>query len=101
MVGEALKGAILVSYVMGKLGYSCNPEYDPSKPASRTDIIQASVLLSLVPFDRNRIQTCEMCCFLQAIKLGDAEKVKVFCRAVQYVSPVGSHIQPVAGVTPG
>lgn len=72
VVGEALKGATLVAYVMSKLGYACNP------PAGtlRTDIIQA-------------------------VRLGSREKVLAFCEAVQRCSPVGAHIRPVAGRTPG
>jgi cystathionine beta-lyase family protein involved in aluminum resistance len=72
VVGEALKGASLVAHVMHELGYECNP---PSGE-NRTDIIQA-------------------------VKLGTREKVIAFCEAVQRCSPVGAHIKPVPGVTPG
>ncbi len=72
IVGEALKGAMLVAHVFERLGYACNP---PAL-AARTDIIQA-------------------------IELGERDKVLAFCRAVQRCSPVGSGILPVAGITPG
>lgn len=72
VVGEALKGACLVAHVMESLGYECNPPAD----AERTDIIQA-------------------------VQLRRREKVLAFCSAVQRCSPVGAHIQPVAGLTPG
>ena len=72
VVGEALKGACLVAHVMSDLGYECNP---PSG-AERTDIIQA-------------------------VKLRSRDKVLAFCAAVQRCSPVGAHIRPVAGTTPG
>jgi cystathionine beta-lyase family protein involved in aluminum resistance len=75
VVGEALKGACLVAHVMGGLGYECNPPAQAGA-AQRTDIIQA-------------------------VKLGEREKVLAFCAAVQRCSPVGAHIVPVAGVTPG
>ena len=57
---------------MTRLGFECNPA--PGAP--RTDIIQA-------------------------VRLGQRERVVAFCRAVQRCSPVGAHILPVPGVTPG
>ena len=76
VVGEALKGACLVAEVMGNgLGYACNPPHTAAL-SERTDIIQA-------------------------VQLRSREKVLAFCAAVQKCSPVGSHIQPVAGITPG
>ena len=72
VVGEALKGACLVAHIMESLGYECNPPAD----AARTDIIQA-------------------------VKLRERAKVLAFCEAVQRCSPVGAHIRPVAGITPG
>ena len=73
IVGESLKGAELVADVMqNKLGYPCNP------PAGghRTDIIQA-------------------------VQLGSRAKLISFCEAVQKRSPVGAHIRPVPGLSPG
>uniref|UniRef100_A0A7S0J2I6 Uncharacterized protein n=1 Tax=Calcidiscus leptoporus TaxID=127549 RepID=A0A7S0J2I6_9EUKA len=52
--------------------YACNPVAD----AERTDIIQA-------------------------VRLGDPDKVIALCRAVQRFSPVGSSILPVPGISPG
>ena len=72
VVGEAIKGAHLVAHVMGALGYTCNP----AAGAPRTDIVQA-------------------------VRLGERDKVLTFCQAVQRCSPVGAHIRPIAGVTPG
>ena len=65
IVGESLKGAMLVSEVMEtKLGFGCNP-----KPKGhRTDIIQA-------------------------VRLGSRERLIAFCEAVQRKSPVGAHIR--------
>jgi hypothetical protein len=73
IVGESLKGAELVAEVMqNRLGYPCNPP-----PGSlRTDIIQA-------------------------VQLGSRKKLISFCEAVQKRSPVGAHIRPVPGMTPG
>ncbi|MEM8779838.1 MAG: methionine gamma-lyase family protein [Cyanobacteria bacterium P01_G01_bin.49] len=72
MVGEATKGSHLIAYVFDKLGYPVNPL--PMVP--RRDIIQG-------------------------IKLGSPEKLKVFCRAVQRYSPVGSYLDPIPANMPG
>jgi len=73
IVGESLKGAELVAEVMqNRLGHPCNPP-----PGSlRTDIIQA-------------------------VQLGSRKKLVSFCEAVQKRSPVGAHIRPVPGMSPG
>ena len=72
MVGEAIKGSHLISYVFDRLGYSVNPL--PLEP--RRDIIQA-------------------------VQLGSAERLIAFCRAIQQHSPVDSHVEPVPGEMPG
>ncbi|MEC4983156.1 MAG: methionine gamma-lyase family protein [Oscillatoria sp. PMC 1068.18] len=72
MVGEALKGNHLTAYVFDKLGYPVNP----LPLVSRRDVIQA-------------------------IKLGDREKLIAFCRAIQQHSPVGSYLDPVPAPMPG
>ncbi|KAK4537220.1 hypothetical protein CDCA_CDCA11G3245 [Cyanidium caldarium] len=74
IVGEALKGATLVAQVMHELGFEVSPAAGGT--AHRTDIIQA-------------------------VRLGSAERVLEFARAVQRHSAVGSYIQPTAGATPG
>ncbi|MEO0926680.1 MAG: methionine gamma-lyase family protein [Cyanobacteria bacterium J06643_13] len=72
MVGEAIKGSHLISYVFEQLGYSVNPQ--PFEP--RRDIIQA-------------------------VQLGSAEKLIAFCKAIQQHSPVDSYVEPVPGAMPG
>jgi cystathionine beta-lyase family protein involved in aluminum resistance len=72
MVGEAMKGNHLTSYVFDQLGYPVNP----SPLAPRRDVIQA-------------------------IKLGSPEKIIAFCRAVQQHSPVGAYLDPVPASQPG
>ncbi|MBZ8179087.1 methionine gamma-lyase family protein [Oscillatoria salina] len=72
MVGEALKGNHLTAYVFDKLGYPVNP----LPLVSRRDVIQA-------------------------IKLGDKEKLIAFCRAIQQHSPVGSYLDPIPAPMPG
>ena len=72
MVGEAIKGSHLIAYVFEQLGYPVNPL--PFAP--RRDIIQA-------------------------VRLGSAEKLIAFCRAIQQHSPVDSYVEPVPGEMPG
>ncbi|MER3493562.1 MAG: aluminum resistance family protein [Mastigocladus sp. ERB_26_2] len=72
MVGEAMKGTHLAGYVFDKLGYPVNPA--PFAP--RRDVIQA-------------------------IKLGSAEKLIAFCKAIQQNSPIGSYLDPIPDQMPG
>ena len=72
MVGEAIKGTHLISYVFDRLGYPVSPS--PFEP--RRDIIQA-------------------------IQLGSAEKLIALCKAIQQHSPVDSYVEPVPGEMPG
>ena len=72
MVGEAIKGTHLISYVFDQLGYPVNP-------------------LPLVP--RRDI--------IQGIKLGSPEKLIAFCKAIQQHSPIDSYVEPVPGEMPG
>ena len=72
MVGEAVKGSHLISYVFDQLGYAVNPL--PFAP--RRDIIQA-------------------------VQLGSAEKLIAFCKAIQQHSPIDSYVEPVPGAMPG
>ena len=72
MVGEAMKGTYLTGYVFDKLGYPVNPP--PLAP--RGDVIQA-------------------------IKLGSAEKLIAFCKAIQQHSPIGSYLNPIPDDMPG
>ena len=72
MVGEAVKGTHLISYVFDKLGYEVNP----TPLAPRRDIIQG-------------------------IKLRSPEKLIAFCKAIQQHSPVDSYLEPVPAAMPG
>ncbi|EFJ26755.1 hypothetical protein SELMODRAFT_412499 [Selaginella moellendorffii] len=72
MVGEAIKGTLLVAEVLAKEGYKVRP----SQRAKRYDTIQA-------------------------VELGSRERLLAFCAAVQQCCPVGAYIKPTAGVTPG
>ena len=72
MVGEAMKGTHLTGYIFDKLGYPVNP----APLAPRRDVIQA-------------------------IKLGSAEKLIAFCKAIQQNSPIGSYLDPIPDEMPG
>ncbi|KAK1405201.1 YnbB [Heracleum sosnowskyi] len=72
MVGEALKGSLLIAEVMAMKGY----KVQPLPRVTRHDTVQA-------------------------VQLGSREVLLAFCEAVQRSSPVGSFTKPVAGATPG
>ncbi|MEN9215078.1 MAG: methionine gamma-lyase family protein [Gloeomargarita sp. DG02_4_bins_56] len=72
MVGEALKSGLLLAATFTQLGYAVQP----TVTAPRTDTIQA-------------------------IRLGDPERLTRFCRALQRLSPVGSYLDPVPAPMPG
>ncbi|MEO1005718.1 MAG: methionine gamma-lyase family protein [Cyanobacteria bacterium J06638_38] len=72
MVGEAIKGSHLISYVFEQLGYQVNP----------------------LPFEPRRD-------IIQAVQLGSPEKLIAFCRAIQQHSPIDSYVEPVPGEMPG
>ncbi|HBK22135.1 MAG TPA: aluminum resistance family protein [Planktothrix sp. UBA10369] len=72
MVGEAIKGTHLTSYIFNQLGYRVNP----------------------LPFEPRRD-------VIQAIELGSADKLIAFCRAIQQYSPIGSYLDPIPAPMPG
>lgn len=72
VVGQALKGAVFTAALLEKLGMNSSPQWD----ANRTDIIQS------VQFD-------------------DREKMVAFCQAIQFASPINSHVSPYPSYMPG
>ncbi|KAH6778457.1 hypothetical protein C2S52_005992 [Perilla frutescens var. hirtella] len=72
MVGEAVKGSLLIAEVMAGQGY----QVQPGCRVPRHDVVQA-------------------------VKLGSRERLLAFCEAVQRSSPVSSFTKPIAGATPG
>lgn len=72
IVGQALKGAILTAAMLERLGMNSNPRWD----AERTDLIQS------VQFD-------------------DRDKMVAFCQAIQFASPINSHVTPYPSYMPG
>ncbi|MDM5226108.1 methionine gamma-lyase family protein [Cytobacillus sp. NJ13] len=72
VVGQALKGAVFTAALLERLGMNSNPKWD----SNRTDLIQS------VQFD-------------------DKEKMVAFCQAIQFASPVNSHVTAYPAYMPG
>jgi cystathionine beta-lyase family protein involved in aluminum resistance len=72
VVGQALKGAILASYLFEALGYEVLPRWK----GEREDIIQC-------------------------IRFNSDEELIAFCQAIQQASPVDGHVVPVPWEMPG
>lgn len=72
LTGNALKNALFAAALFELAGYRVQPGVDDK----RGDIVQGIIL-------------------------GDRDKVKLFCSAIQGASPVDSHLTPVPGELPG
>jgi cystathionine beta-lyase family protein involved in aluminum resistance len=72
VVGQALKGAVFTAALLEKLGMNSLPKWD----AERTDLIQS------VQFD-------------------DKDKMVAFCQAIQFASPINSHVTAYPAYMPG
>lgn len=72
VVGQALKGAVFTSAMLERVGMNTNPAWD----ANRTDLIQS------VQFD-------------------DKDKMIAFCQAIQFASPINSHVTAYPAYMPG
>lgn len=72
IVSEALKGAILAAKVFEEIGYISTPKFDEK----RTDIIQTITFNAQNPLEE-------------------------FCKTVQQLSPVNSHVTPIPDDIPG
>jgi cystathionine beta-lyase family protein involved in aluminum resistance len=72
VVGQALKGAVFTAAMLERIGMNSNPKWD----SKRTDLIQA------VQFD-------------------DRDKMVAFCQAIQFASPINSHVTPYPAYMPG
>lgn len=72
VVGQAVKGAVFTAALLERLGMNSNPQWD----SKRTDLIQS------VQFD-------------------DKEKMVAFCQAIQFASPVNSHVTAYPAYMPG
>lgn len=72
VVAQALKGAVFTAAILERLGMNTNPKWN----ANRTDLIQS------VQFD-------------------DRDKMVAFCQAIQFASPINSHVTPYPAYMPG
>lgn len=72
VVGQALKGAVFTAAILEKLGMNTNPSWD----STRTDLIQS------VQFD-------------------NPSSMIAFCQAIQFASPINSHVTPYPSYMPG
>ena len=72
IVSDAVKGAVLAAKVFEDIGYVSTPKYNEL----RTDLIQT-------------------------IEFGAPEPLEAFCRTIQQLSPVNSHVTPIPDDVPG
>ncbi|WBL13218.1 methionine gamma-lyase family protein [Sutcliffiella sp. NC1] len=72
VVAQALKGAVFTAAFLEELGMNTSPSWD----SKRTDLIQS------VQFD-------------------DRDKMVAFCQAIQFASPINSHVTPYPNYMPG
>jgi cystathionine beta-lyase family protein involved in aluminum resistance len=72
VVGQALKGAVFTSAILEEIGLQTYPSWN----SQRTDLIQS------VQFD-------------------DSKLMVAFCQAIQYASPINSHVTPYPNYMPG
>lgn len=72
VVGQALKGAVFTAAMLERLGMNSYPKWN----SKRTDLIQS------VQFD-------------------DKDKMVAFCQAIQFASPVNSHVTAYPAYMPG
>ncbi|MGP9041274.1 methionine gamma-lyase family protein [Cytobacillus kochii] len=72
VVGQALKGAVFTAAILECFGMKTNPRWD----AERTDLIQS-------------------------VQFGEAKMMVAFCQAIQYASPINSHVTAYPAYMPG
>ncbi|MED4453867.1 methionine gamma-lyase family protein [Metabacillus fastidiosus] len=72
VVGQSLKGAVFTAAILEKLGLNTNPSWD----SVRTDLIQS-------------------------VQFENADMMVAFCQAIQYASPINSHVTPYPSYMPG
>lgn len=72
IVAEALKGAVFTAALLEELNMKTTPSWD----AKRTDLIQS-------------------------VQFNDPDMMIAFCQAIQYASPINSHVTPYPSEMPG
>jgi cystathionine beta-lyase family protein involved in aluminum resistance len=72
VVGQALKGAVFTAAILEKIGMNSEPKWN----SKRTDLIQS-------------------------VQFNDRDKMVAFCQAIQFASPINSHVTPYPSYMPG
>lgn len=72
VVGQALKGAVFTSAILEEIGLKTSPKWN----STRTDLIQS-------------------------VQFNDPKMMVAFCQAIQYASPINSHVTPYPNYMPG
>jgi cystathionine beta-lyase family protein involved in aluminum resistance len=72
IVGQALKGAVFTAAMLEKLGLHTEPKWN----TKRTDLIQS-------------------------VEFNNRDMMVAFCQAIQYSSPINSHVTPYPSYMPG
>src|SRR5690606_31051388 len=72
IVGQALKGAVFTAAILEKIGLKTEPSWD----SERTDLIQS-------------------------VQVSNKDMMVAFCQAIQFASPVNSHVTPYPSYMPG
>ncbi|MFY4773982.1 aminotransferase class I/II-fold pyridoxal phosphate-dependent enzyme [Metabacillus sp. RGM 3146] len=72
VAGQALKGAVFTAGILEKIGLNTSPAWD----SKRTDLIQS-------------------------VEFNNKEMMVAFCQAIQYASPINSHVTPYPSYMPG
>jgi cystathionine beta-lyase family protein involved in aluminum resistance len=72
IVAQALKGAVFTAALLDRLGMDSSPKWD----VKRTDLIQS-------------------------VQFNDKDMMVAFCQAIQFASPVNSHVTPYPAYMPG
>ncbi|CAM9688999.1 unnamed protein product [Scytosiphon promiscuus] len=116
IVGESLKGAFLLAEVFGgTFGLPTNPPPPlPRAPAVDGTVAPGGSLTARAAAaagiarasasnktNEARGGVGGRTDIVQALELGDRERLVKFCEAVQLFSPVNAYVRPVPGVTPG
>ncbi|CBJ48545.1 aluminium resistance family protein [Ectocarpus siliculosus] len=112
IVGESLKGAILLAEVFGgTFGLPTNPPpppppvFDDTAADVNGDARGATAAAAggggSVGAELGGGGAGGRTDIVQALELGDRDRLIKFCEAVQLFSPVNAYVRPVPGVTPG
>eukprot|EP00752_Nemacystus_decipiens_P015418 g13749.t2 len=107
IVGESMKGAFLLAEVFGgTFGLPTNPSSPLSPPGGVAALnggerARAEATATATEAGNRGGGVGGRTDIVQALELGDRDRLIKFCEAVQLFSPVNAYVRPVPGVTPG